>query len=102
MAGYHGKQAVGEGIYLNLASWRFEYIGREGGILPEDEETHYVKLPLPAAAVLGSLTGLAYIIFMPLVFCITFIYTLCRWLERTIKTTKEELPVGLKKTMTSK
>lgn len=102
MAGYHGGQAVKEGIYLSRFTWKFESIGREGGILPGDKATHYVRVPLPAVMVVGPLTGLAYIIVLPTVFCLVFIYSLGRWLGRALKISREEVPVGLRKTMTSK
>ena len=76
MASYHGGQAVKGGFYLKRSTSEFEYVAGGGGILPGNKETSYSRLPLPAVIVAGPLMGLAYVISLPTVYCLTFGYFL--------------------------
>ena len=83
MKGYHGGQVVKEGLYLNVANWELESVSREGNILSGDREVRYVKVPLPSVIVAGPLSGLAYVISLPIVFSLVFGYFLTRRVTQT-------------------
>lgn len=85
MTGYHGGQTVREGFYLKRSIWEFESVGRGGNILPGNKETLYIRVPLPAVMVTGPLTGLAYVVSLPMVFCFAFGYFLTRRVAQTLK-----------------
>jgi len=76
MTGYHGRQVVKAGDYLNRSTWELESVAEGGGILPGDESTHYIGLPRPPLVIAGPLMGLAYVIFLPVVFWFAVIYYL--------------------------
>lgn len=76
MTGYRGGQTVREGFYLNRSTWELERVTGAAGILPGDERTRYVRLPLPVLVVAGPLMGLAYVLLLPLVFWLVFAYFL--------------------------
>ncbi len=78
MAGYLGGQVVKGGYYLKHATREMVAITRGGGTLPGNRETGYSRLPLPAVMVLGPLMGLAYVIIVPILVCLFFIYSLAR------------------------
>ncbi len=85
MTGYHGGQIVKEGFYLKRSTWEFEFVTRGGNILPGEKETPYIRVPLPVVMVAGPLTGLAYVISLPIVFCFAFGYFLTRQVGQTLK-----------------
>ena len=85
MTDYHGGQVVKKGIYLKYSTWEFESVAGGGGILPGDRETRYISMPLPAVIVAGPLMGLAYLISLPIAFCLAFSYFLARRVGRTVK-----------------
>ncbi len=88
MTAYRGGQDVEGGLYLNHSTWRFESIPREGGILSGDNNMTYSHVPSPVLMVAGPLTGLAYIIVSPTLFCLSIGYLLARWVGWRLKMTK--------------
>ncbi len=90
MAGYHGGQTVKEGFYLKRSTWEFVSIAREGGILPDNKKTSYRKLPLPTVMVAGPLLGLAYVIFVPILYCLSLGYIFTRLIGQKIKVTRQK------------
>ena len=88
MARYHGGHNVKGGFYLNHTTWEFESVPREGGILSGNKDTGYSRLPTPTVIVAGPLTGLAYIISLPILFCLSFCYLLARWVGWRLKTVR--------------
>jgi hypothetical protein len=70
MVSYVGGQDVKEGCYLNLSSWEFENVTRGHGCLPGNGKEHYNRVPSPLMLVAGPLTGLVYIAFLPVTFCV--------------------------------
>ena len=90
MAGYHGGQAVKRGFYMKRSTWEFESVAGRGGILPGNKETSYSRLPLPAVMVAGPLMGLAYVISLPIVYCLAFGYFLARRAGRKPKVAGQE------------
>lgn len=78
MAGYHGGQVVKEGFYLKHSTWEFESVSRGGGNLPGNKETSYSRLPLPVVMAVGPLMGLVYVLSVPTVYCLSFVYSLAR------------------------
>ncbi|MFC1942894.1 hypothetical protein ACFLWU_06755 [Chloroflexota bacterium] len=76
MTGYYGEQAVKGGTYLKHSTWEFESVAREGGILNGSKMTRYSRIPISAVMVAGPLMGLIYAIFLPTMFCLTFIFSL--------------------------
>lgn len=88
MTAYRGGQDVEGGSYLNHSTWRFESIPREGGILSGENNMNYSRVPSPALMVAGPVMGLAYIIILPTVFCLSIGYLLVRWVGWRLKTAK--------------
>ncbi|MEE9399142.1 MAG: hypothetical protein V3V23_02640 [Dehalococcoidales bacterium] len=88
MVGYHGGQTVKAGLYLKRSTWELESIARGGGVLSGNKETYFRRLPLPAVMVVGPLMGLAYVISLPILFCLVFGYFLARLVGRKLKVTK--------------
>jgi hypothetical protein len=88
MVGYHGGQTVKAGLYLKRSTWELESITSRGGVLSGKKGTYYSKLPLPAVMVAGPLMGLAYIIILPVLFCLASGYFLARLVGRKFKVTK--------------
>ena len=85
MTGYHGGQTVKGGFYLKRSTWELESVARGGGNLPGNEETRYSRVPLPAVMAAGPLMGLAYVISLPIVFCLAFGYCLTRRVGQKLK-----------------
>lgn len=85
MTGYHGGQIVKGGIYLKRATWELESVARGGGNLPGNKEARYSRMPLPVVMAVGPLMGLAYVISLPIVFCLAFGYFLTRWVGQKLK-----------------
>ena len=85
MTGYHGGQIVKGGFYLKRATWELESVAKGGGNLPGNEETRYSRVPLPAVMAAGPLMGLAYVISLPIVFCLAFGYFLTRRVGQKLK-----------------
>ncbi len=85
MTGYQGGQAVKGGFYLKRATWEFESVARGGGNLPGNKETRYRRVPLPVVMAVGPLMGLAYVISLPIVFCLAFGYFLTHWVGQKLK-----------------
>ena len=88
MTGYHGGQIVKGGFYLKRATWELESVAKGGGNLPGKEETRYSRVPLPAVMAAGPLMGLAYVISLPIVFCLAFGYFLTRRVGQKLKITR--------------
>ncbi len=88
MTGYHGGQIVKGGFYLKRATWELESVAKGGGNLPGNEETRYSRVPLPAVMAAGPLMGLAYVISLPIVFCLAFGYFLTRRVGQKLKITR--------------
>ncbi len=65
-----GGQDVKEGYYLNVASWKFEHIAHGHGKLSGNGKEHYSRVPYPVVMMVGPLTGLAYVAFLPVMFCV--------------------------------
>ncbi len=85
MTGYHGGQAVKEGLYLKRSTLGFEAVTKGGSILPGERETRYSRVPLPAVMVAGPLMGLAYVISSPIVFCLASGYFIIHWVGQKLK-----------------
>ena len=85
MASCYGGQTVKSGLYVNLSTWELESVARGGGNLPGNEETRYRRVPLPSVMVAGPLMGLAYVISLPIVFCLAFGYFLTRRVGQKLK-----------------
>jgi len=79
MARYYGGEVVKVGSYLNRSTLEIEMIAKEGGILPGNKGTRYSRLPLVAVMAAGPLMGLAYVVFLPVVYCLAFVYFFGRW-----------------------
>ena len=85
MTVYHGGQIVKGGLYLKRSTWELESVARGGGNLPGNKETRYRRVPLPAVMAVGPLIGLAYVISLPIVFCLASGYFLVHWVGRKLK-----------------
>lgn len=70
MVSYVGGQDIKKGCYLNLSSWEFEYVTGRHGYLPGNGKGHYYRVPYPLMMVAGPSTGLVYIAFLPVTFCV--------------------------------
>ena len=66
MTGYHGGQIVKEGFYLKQTTGEFMQLYGDNLILPGSMEVKYLKVPAAVVVLVGPLTGLAFIIFLPL------------------------------------
>lgn len=80
MAGYHGGQVVKEGFYLKHSTWELESVSKRNRILPGNEDTCYSRVPLPVIMIGGPLSGSAYVIAVPFLFCLTMPYIVARWM----------------------
>ncbi len=67
MTGYHGEQIVKEGFYLKQTTGEFVQLYGDNLILPGSMEVKYLKVPAAVVVVAGPFTGLAFIIFLPLI-----------------------------------
>ncbi len=85
MTDYHGGQIVKGGFYLKRSTWELGSVPRGGGNLAGNEETRYSRVPLPAVMAVGPLMGLAYVISLPIVFCLAFGYFLTRRVGQKLK-----------------
>ena len=92
MINYYGGQAVKEGFYLKCSTLECESIARGGSILAGNGETRYIRVPLPIAMMAGPWMGLAYVIFLPILVCFAFVYSLTRRVGRSLKTAGRQLP----------
>ena len=64
---------------------------RRGGILAESNNISYRHVPSPALTVVGPLIGLAYIIYLPIFFCLSIVYLFISWVGLKLKTVKHPL-----------
>jgi hypothetical protein len=62
------------GTYLNRKTWELVQISEGGDYLPAAEGMAYYRVPLLLVLALGPLTGLAFILFLPLAGSIAAIY----------------------------
>lgn len=85
MIGYHGGQAVREGLYLKLSTQELESVAKGGGVLHGKAGMRYIKLPLPLVAVEGPLAGLLYVLTLPIVLWVAFVYFVSLWTAKTLK-----------------
>lgn len=60
-----GSTQVPEGTYLSLATGNYENVPA-GGTLPGDEMTYFLRVNLLLMLVLGPLSGLLFVIALPL------------------------------------
>ncbi len=74
MKKYPGASPAPRGIYMNLRSIEFTQINEEPFLLPGTTKDRYVHLPFIAAAILGPILGLVFIIFLPLMGIVGLIY----------------------------
>lgn len=65
MKRYCGGDTVTGGLYLKLSSWEFHTVRRERGVLPGENTTRYLRVPVLAVMVVAPFLGLAYVIFLP-------------------------------------
>lgn len=67
MTRYHGKDTVKGGLYWNPTRWQILTIAEEGGMLPGEAETRYVRVPALMMLVLGPIMGGLYVMFLPFI-----------------------------------
>ena len=67
MKTYAAGEPVKAGTYMDLTTGQFlSFEGPEKAMLPATPAGKYVRIPVGLVFVLGPMTGLAYIIFLPL------------------------------------
>ena len=67
MIRYAGGSRVKGGLYWGLAEWHILPIPKEGGILPGEAGTRYIRVPLVLMLVLGPIMGALFVIFLPVI-----------------------------------
>lgn len=67
MTRYHGEDRVKGGLYWNLTRWQIVTIDGDGGVLPGEAETRYVRVPALMMLVLGPIMGGLYVMFLPFI-----------------------------------
>jgi hypothetical protein len=72
-----GGHLVGEGTYWNLKSGRLVEMKREG-ILPEEQDAVYCKVPFILLFLWGIASGALYIVFLPVTIIVMSFYLLGR------------------------
>lgn len=72
MKSYHGGDSVISGMYWSLRSGRFFAVSDRGALLPGEVAERYVRLPAPVGLSMGTMMGLAYVLFLPLVGIVGF------------------------------
>lgn len=64
---YYGGEPAPEGVYLNLANLEFARVGDGSPRLPGNRDSKYLRVPALLAVTAAPVSGLAFIIFLPLV-----------------------------------
>lgn len=67
MRTYRGGERAPSGIYCGLRSGEIHQFSAEETTLPGNPEARYVRVPVLLVLVAGPLTGLAFVVFLPLV-----------------------------------
>ena len=65
MIRHKGGQKVEKGVYWNVSNGKRVDIDEAGGLLPDNENSTYMKLSSGLMLVLGPFLGLAFVIAMP-------------------------------------
>ncbi len=65
MRRYDGREPVGRGVYLNLATLELVPLYGDIRILPNGDGARYFKVPAPLVMVFGPVAGLVFAIFLP-------------------------------------
>lgn len=85
MTNYKGGQTARKGFYLERSTGEIVQLYGDTLVLPGDSQVRYLKTPALVAMVLGSLAGLAFIIFLPMtgiVAIVGFLVSkLVRWMQ---------------------
>lgn len=86
----YGGTAVRPGIYLNLGTG--EYVERRSPdlVLPGAAADRYVRVPKPLAAILIPFTGLAFVIFVPLMGFVAVVGLLAYKVRRAFRPARRE------------
>ena len=88
---YHGAQQVPGGIYFCLATGTYAQLGA-GSVLPGDAEARYVRLNVLLTLILGPLTGLFFIIALPLMAPVFVIWVALRAMRKHAPAAPSEGP----------
>ena len=67
MIRYAGGNRVKGGLYWGLAEWHILPIPKEGGVLPGEPETRYLRVPLVMMLILGPMMGALLVVFLPVI-----------------------------------
>lgn len=67
MARHHGGERVNAGFYFNLTSWQVTTLSGEGGVLPGEGTSEYLRVPLPVLLAMAPMMGAAFAIFLPFI-----------------------------------
>lgn len=67
MTKYKGGETVKAGFYWNRGTWGVELVPAEGGALPGEETTTYVRVPWPLLLVIAPVMGGAFAMFLPFI-----------------------------------
>lgn len=70
-----GSTQVPEGTYLSLATGNYETVAA-GGTLPGDEMTYFLRVNVLLMLILGPLSGLLFVIALPLLAPVFLAYVL--------------------------
>lgn len=76
MNNYCGGQDVKSGFYFNVVDWKLETVsGKQGGRLPGDKGSSYLRVPALAVLGLAPLLGAAFVVFLPVMGFTLLAYT---------------------------
>jgi hypothetical protein len=67
MTKYNGGETVKAGFYWNRGTWGVELIPAEGGNLPGEAGTTYLRVPWPLLLVIAPVMGGAFAMFLPFI-----------------------------------
>jgi len=67
MKRYFGGNTVKQGLYMNQRTLEFSQVNAENPRLPETDNEKFIRIPVPAALVLGPVFGLIFIMALPLI-----------------------------------
>lgn len=67
MTKYRGGETVKAGFYWNRGTWGVELVSPEGGALPGEETTSYLRVPWPLLLVIAPVMGGAFAMFLPFI-----------------------------------
>ncbi len=90
----YGGTAVRPGVYLNLGTG--EYVERRSPnlVLPGIAADRYVRVPKPLAAILIPFTGLAFVIFVPLMGFVAVVVALVHKVRRAGRSSPRPAAAG--------